>query len=393
MQLFRLHFNNRIKNLFHSDFWIYERSVWLHMLAQAVISVFVAILLLNTGYTLNQVIFYYFLFYLFDVPLNYVAYYAIKYLGARWTVILGVIAKIAFFIGLSLISGGSMWVLVLLALFDAIYDTFYYVAHFFIFMSLDTPEKSREHTGILTAVQKLGGLLGPVVGAGLLLFVSENALIYATIALLALSLVPLFQLHHLDNKPKVGKPRFSDLGIKARQTFGSMMLWGIHAKVETTLIPLFIFTVIGTIESVAIIPVLISAAAIFLSYFVGKDHKHSLMEMIIKMGPMLVVVWVLRLVIASNIFFYVSIVIVSLMSLLISIPMDGDIFKMGEVKRENGLSVALYRNLISMTGGLVMFTIIAAWVSIFQGSFVMAALAIFILVIMNLLWVMQHNRN
>jgi FtsH-binding integral membrane protein len=392
MQLFRLHFNNKIRNLFHSDFWIYERSVWLHMLAQSVVSIFVAILLLQSGYTLNQVIFYYFLFYLFDVPMNYAAFYSVKFLGARWTVVIGVLAKIAFFVGLSLINGGSMWALVLLALFDALYDTFYYVSHFFIFMSLDTPSKSREHTGVLTAVQKLAGLLGPVVGAGLLLFVSENALIYAVIALLALSLVPLFQLHHLDNKPKVGKPRFSDLGIKARRTFGSLMLWGIHTKVEITLIPLFIFSVVGTIESVAIIPVLISAAAIFLSYFVGRDHKHSMVEMIIKMGPILLVIWILRLIVISNIFFYISIVIVSLMSLLISIPMDANIFKLGEVKREHALSVSLYRNMINMVGGLIIFTILTAWVSVFHGSFIMAAIAICILVIFNILWVMKRSK-
>ena len=385
MQLFRLHFNNKLRNLFHSDFWIYERSVWLHMLAQAVVSVFVAILLLEGGYTLNQVIFYYFLFYLFDVPLNYLAYYFVKWFGARWTLIVGVLAKIAFFVGLSMIGGGSLWVLVLLALFDALYDTLYYIAHFYIFMSLDTPEESREHTGILKAVQKLGGLLGPVVGAGLLIFVSENALIYATIALLGLSIIPLFQLHHLDDKPKVGNPRFSDLGIKARRPFLSMLLWGMHSKVEGHLIPLFIFIVIGTVESVAIIPVLISAAAIFLSYFVGKDRKHTLSEMVVKMAPLVFVIWILRLIIANNVFYYISIVLVSLVSLLISIPMDADIFKLGEVNREHTLSVALYRNLVSMIGGLIIFTILAAWVSIFQGSFIMAAIAIFILIIINAL--------
>lgn len=390
MQLFHTHFNNSFRNLLQTNFWRYERSVWLHMLAQGLISVFIATLLFSSGYTLGQIIWYYFFFYLFDIPLNYLSFYLVTKIGARKVIVLAVLFKIAFFIILGSLAagGGGFAILVLLALFDAFYDTLYYVPHFFIFMKTDGSEDTRGNTGILYAVQRFAGFLGPGVGALLLIFVSENALIYAVIALFALSLLPLLRLKNFDDKPKCDRPRFRSLGLGARESFSSIALWGIHGKVENDLIPLFIFIVIGTIESVAIIPMLVSATAILMSYFVGKT-KYSFSQIITRVAPLVLVIWILRIFIANNIFYYVTIIIVSFASLLISIPIDSEIFKIG--KQHHPLCVAMYRNLLSMIGGVVLFGLLVIMVNVFHTSFAIAAVALLGLIMFNSLILMRKK--
>jgi len=359
------------------------------MLAQGLISVFVAVLLFQSGYSIGQIVWYYFFFYLFDIPLNYVSFYLVKILGARKVIILAVIAKICFFIVLASISRGSAFItLALLAILDATYDTFYYISHFFIFMKTDSSEDTRVHTGILYAVQRFAGFLGPAVGALLLIFVSESALIYAVIALFVFSLVPLLRLKNFDDKPKLDTLRFRDIGKVARQSFYSIALWGIHGKVENDLIPLFIFVVIGTIESVAVIPMLISATAIVMSYIIGKT-KYTFSELIVRVAPLVLVVWILRIFIAHNVFYYISIIVVSFASLLISIPIDSEIFKIG--KQHHPLTVALYRNLLNMIGGTILFGILIVMINIFHTSFAIAAVAILGLIMLNSIILMKKK--
>ncbi len=55
MHLFNFYQSHGARHLSFSDFWMYELSMWLHTLAHALVSVFIPILLLKSGYPLERV--------------------------------------------------------------------------------------------------------------------------------------------------------------------------------------------------------------------------------------------------------------------------------------------------------------------------------------------------
>ena len=67
----------------HSDFWRLELTIWLQALALSLVSIFIPILMLRYGYSLEAVIIYNLVFYGIDVPLNFLARKVVLAWGAR----------------------------------------------------------------------------------------------------------------------------------------------------------------------------------------------------------------------------------------------------------------------------------------------------------------------
>src|SRR3989344_6278362 len=83
-------------SLHFSDFWLYEISMWLHTLARSLVAIFIPILMLKSGYDLGDVVLFFLVFNVIDVPLNFVARRVMRMLGARFTIIVATCITIVF---------------------------------------------------------------------------------------------------------------------------------------------------------------------------------------------------------------------------------------------------------------------------------------------------------
>ena len=99
---------------------------------------------------------------------------------------------------------------------------------------------------------------------------------------------------------------------------------------------------------------------------------------------MLFFVWIIRIVFENQIFFYVSIFLVGLFSVLVSIPLNSNIFEKGE-KRDT-LSASMYRNSTNMFANFILFGILAIAVNIFNISFMVAAVCMLFIVMISYLF-------
>ncbi len=396
MHLYHFYHRHHQKRQHHkSPFWLFELSIWLHMLARALFAVFIPIFLLKLGYTIGEVIVYYLLYHLIDLPLNIVAKSFVQKYGARLIIVLATLLMVLFLALFLSLTPNNWPLLVGLAVVAAMYDTLYWVAYIFFFIRSDSQDHAvGKSTGILHAVRKSAGLLGPALGAFLLVFVSQQVLFFVTMGVFLLSLWPLFLLKDFPDKPQQAsltlRQFFADK--EGRREFIATGLYAIHDIVESTLFPLFIFMVYGTIESVALVPVIVSVTAIVIALLMGNLRPKKRHIALIIGAVMIGFIWLARLVIDQGVLYYASVSAVGIFTYFILVPLDTGIF---EHARRVGdpLSAATYRNIAYIGMYALLFAVLAVLVNVFHVSFVIAAFGLFVLAGVEMAAVMLWGRK
>lgn len=367
-----------------ADFWLFESSIWLHSFASSLISIFIPILLLTTGFSLQDVILFYILFHAFNIPANYLGRWMVAKYGARLPIIIGTISTIIFFV---LYSSVTTWShLLYMAFFYALYDGLYYTASLYLFMgSTKDPENSGENTGILHLVTRSALLLGPIVGSILVVASGGNRAVVVTVVVLffLFSLIPLFLLKELETKAQriylPFKTFFNNKReIKNHVSFG---LYKIHEALEWVIYPVFIYLTFSELSSVAVLAILVPVVGIVFSYAVS-HIKRSQREKVIMIGAaLLATVWFARFFIDSQTLHYATVVMTGLFALFILVPLDSNMFLRGTER--GALSASMYRNIASMSAKLLLYIFLYVVVFSFGVSFGIAIVALLALFAVN----------
>lgn len=393
MILFQRYHYHQLEKFFHTDFWIFETSVWLHVFARSMIAIFIPIFLLQMGWSIGQVMFFYFIFNVFDAPLNFFAKWLVYKIGARLVVALGTLCYVGFFVVLYNLQLGDWSMLIWMALLAALYDTFYWVGHIYFFMLCEKNDRNiSKGVSALYIVKRIAGVLAPLIGALVLIFANEKMLIIMSMIMLMLSILPLFRIKETKDRPAKKPKSFAKFfakgdGLKEYIITG---LNSFHNVAEGIIWPIFIYTIFETIESVAAIPVIVAGTVIIFTYFTGKIKKTN-REKIIGLGALLIsLTWILRLLIDNNIFYYISIFLIGAFSILVSVPLESNIYEKGEKK--DPLSTSAYRNFFSMFPRIFFYGALYLMLEIFQVSFVSAIISMFIIVVINYLFVAKNTK-
>lgn len=375
MQLHLHHQTNLSLNKFmHSDFWLFELSVWLHVFARSLIIVFIPILLLGHGFSVGEIMVYYLIFNIFDVPMNFFAEWVVRKIGARLTIVAGTLSSIAYFAVLFNLSPGNWTLLIILAFFAALYDVLYWVAHIYYFMeSMKKRNKITKDTSTFYIVKKIGNIFAPAFGALILIFFSEHLLIVFSITFLLLSIWPLVKMKTTEDRPTTPSPSFKEFFKKKTDVkdFAILALFGFHGTTEYIIWPLFIYIIFGTVESVAAIPIILAVTTVAATYYAGNIRKKDRSSTLMLGSFLIAVIWILRLFLESYIFYYASIFLMGLFSILVMIPLDSNVYE--QARHKDALSISTYRNTFSMASRIVMYGILVLLVNVFNVSFIIAA--------------------
>ncbi len=375
----------------HSEFWLFELSVWLHVFARALIAVFIPVLFLLNGLEIGDVMIFFFIFLLIDLPLGFFVKYLLPKIGARWVVIIGSLASIVFFA--IFYSLNFTWsTLFALAVFAAIHDAFYWIGYLYLFMQSTKNKKGKKRnssksTSILYIVRTIAGILAPIAGALILIFISQKLLILVSAGILALSIWPLYKMKHVHDKPKIKTKPFKVFfkDIREKKNYASMMIWGIQGSAESVIWPLFIYVIFGTLESVAYLPVIVAVTTMIITYFAGNIKKGDRSKMIALGAGLVALTWILRLTIQADIMLYVTVFLIGLFSVLVLVPLDSDIFERGA--KIDALSASTYRNTFAIIFKVILYGVLALLVNVFNISFVVATISLFVLMGLNLLFI------
>lgn len=377
-----------------ADFWLFESSLWLHVFASSLISIFIPVLLLSNGFTVQSVFLFYIFYHGFNIPANYLGRFITRRFSAKTSIILGTISTIIFFL---LYSGvETMGLLVMIAFFYALYDGLYYVPSLYLFMnSTKDPENTGENTGILHLVTRSAGLVGPILGSILVIASGGNRTVVVAVMVLffIFSLIPLFFLKELEKgepeKPISWKEFFSNR--RERKNHQSFALYKISEAAELIIFPMFIFLTFEDLSSVAILAVLIPIVSLVFSY-AASHIKRTQREKIIMIGAAaLAAVWFARFLIDSQIMFYATNVLTGLFALFILVPLDANMFLRGAER--GALSASMFRNISSMGAKLLLFIVLFILVNNFYIPFAVAFIALLGLIYVNYAYLEWRERQ
>jgi len=366
------------------------------MIGYSVISVFIPILMLTAGYSLEMVMVYYAIFFIIDIPLNFLARGLVRRIGARLVIILATFAVIIYFALFPYLAGGQFLILIVLALLAAIYDTFYWVGHLYVFIeSSEKLEEVSRNNGILNGIKSFGGMLGPAIGAGVLIFTTQSALLSVSIIFLTLSLVPLLSLKHIKDKPLSDSLSFKEFfkEFPEKKNFLSWFFYSIPMGANETIWPVFIFVLFGTLKSIALVALIVSVSKIVFSYTSGIASVRNREKLMFVGITCTLFIWILRLLYANPFFYYLSILLIGFFTVLIEVPLDSSIYERARLK-DQSLNASTFRNIAGMLPQGILFVILALLVGVFKISFfsAIASLVLLLLVSQGLLY-LNKNKN
>jgi len=343
-------YNQQLRQALHSDLHLFELSVWIQAFAQSLFSVFIPIILWRLGFTIQNILGFYFIFNLLDVPLNLVARHLIVRFGARTVLIISICANLVYLITLFNLSNSWTQILILAAAL-AIFDSFYWVSHIYIFVrSAHASEKMRHDVGTLNIVRDIGGLLAPALGALVLIVSSPRTLIFFSTILMFSSLIPLSRMRHLVFKPEEKVKSFREFFRQPVEKINYFLeaLGAIHVEIEDVIWPFFVFLLFKSVQPVALIAVTISFAGLVVTYLTSKySVRQNIYRLVSYGGLALAFLWTMRAISPnSTTVLYVTVFLIALTGILVDIPMDVAIFERS--RHTDMLSTATYRNLFRM---------------------------------------------
>jgi MFS family permease len=387
------HISHNLHHYFKSDLSKIESFVFIHNIGRGLISIFLPIIFYMEGFSVSQILFFFLCYGLFDVILNFVAREFTAKFGAKSAIVLGLSFEILYFIGLIFLQI-SWGYLIVLAFLSAMYDSFFWVAHWLIFN--EAVSKSKEvgkKIGMFNIIKNSASLITPLIGAMFLILFDKNYLLMFSIILFLISLIPLFRItvKHLNVEKR--KNVFQMLkDKKSRESFILLSLLGVHYQVEDILLPLFIYLTFSSIENVGILPIILAAGSMIFNYFIGKFvDRHEKLRIIFFGALALSIVWLIRLFFPFIETFFLSALFVGFFTTMIFIPVDSKL-----IKSSGGasfLDVSTQRNTAYMLLNAPVYLILLLSVEVFKISFVMSSFAMFCLVLISQLYLRNKIKD
>lgn len=246
------------------------RLLWAHVFSQigsALVTIFVPIFLLNTGFSLFDVFLYLSMQGMFSVPLQFVAAWLVSLAGANRMMTVGIVLHIGFFV-LLITLPQYHWPLALLALAWAAHRSTYWCAFHANFSKARIHTKTGRQISLVQVIKMLAAGLAPAVGGVIASRFGINWSYGAALGLQAISLVPLVSASEIT---VLRPPKFRSLHLRAiSPDLVASAGYSITTMAETIVWPIFVFTLISSYAGVGILSSVIAVASILAVLYVGR---------------------------------------------------------------------------------------------------------------------------
>ncbi len=254
-------------------------SMTLRSLGFGIIGIFVPVFLYKNGVDLQDIFYFYALFFLLRVPVSYATAFIVGRIGPKHTI---AISTVIFVVFLSLLLTFEIydWPLGLMALFFTIANGMFFVAYNTDFSKVNHKKHGGKELGWLYIFERAGYALGPFVGGLIASFIAPELTIVVAVLVMIGSLIPLF----MTNEPVKLHQKIDFKGFKPlryRSNFISLAAFNIENVASTIMWPLLVAVFIFVDDTYAKLGAVIGLGmviSIFSARMFGKfiDNKKGL---------------------------------------------------------------------------------------------------------------------
>jgi len=279
------HINHFFKNKELNEMYL---SYGIINFALGLISIFVPIYLYNLGYSITEILFFFFLTSLSFVIFSYSGAKIVSHFGVKHAMLLAVPAFIIFFIGLRYIDTYP-WLFFILPIIRSFKMILYNLGfHLNFIRHSDSKDRGKE-VSMIQASAVFAGILSPFIGGVILKLTSFPFLFTVGSILLFVSMIPLFLSKDVHEKISFKRERlFAGIFKKKNlNLFVSFSGYAIKSWVGLVIWPIFLFTILANFESIGAITSLTAFVTFLVFYFVGKATDKKNKKNLLRIGTIL----------------------------------------------------------------------------------------------------------
>ncbi|MFH1473840.1 MAG: MFS transporter [Candidatus Aenigmatarchaeota archaeon] len=338
-------------------------SVAIRTFAMSLISIFVPIYLLNIGYTLVEVLLFFMTFCVFHAVFSFFAAKFSLKAGLKHSIALSIPFLIFYFVLLYTIQSYN-WPLALLALVAAVQNSLFWISFHTDFARFSNKKLRGEEFSILRLITSTLNVVGPLVGALIISFVSFYYLFLFVSSLLIISLIPLFYSKDVKIRHDVSLKRV----FKASSPKNFIVFMGSGAELggSGVIWPIFIFLIVGTYLSLGIITSIATFLSLITVFIVGRMCDRFKRGSILKIGSVAhSVTWFFKSIASTG----PQIILVNSISGIISsfkdIPYNAMVYD--KANKKSIVEFIVFREIALQIGKLIFFSLIILLVFLSRG--------------------------
>lgn len=246
-------------------------SQFLRSLALNIIGIFVPIYLYKIGFSLPSLFFMYFIWFAAKPLYALITAKIVAHIGPKHTIALANVVHIVY-LSLLITIEDLHWPLALIALAGSLATTMFYLAFEVDFSKIKHAEHGGKELGYEQIFERIGAVLGPVIGGLVATYVDPRYTIVLAIVVLCVSIVPIF----MSAEPTHLHQNITFKGFpfrRHRRDFISGMAFNIENLVTVLIWPIFISVTVlthNTYVMLGILTAISTGVALLAIYFIGE---------------------------------------------------------------------------------------------------------------------------
>ncbi len=272
-------------------------------------------------------------------------------IGLKNAVVVSLPFSIVFFLMLYRMGEGMMYPLWIIALVGGIGESLYFTA-LNIDFAINTKKEFRGYNiGVLDSFFKSSALVGPVFGAGVIVYLGFELLFGVVLVVLMLCLIPALQVRVRREKFGISFKRI--VCLENARYMPAFFAYGVMSAAEWFLWPVFVYAVLDDVWGVALAVALVAfGSAIFAGFFRSAGLKYSLSSFLRCGALIYAITWVLRVGSSVALDIYLLSFLSGIVIVLVYIPFLTDTI---ERAREVGVAEFICFREIAVSLGRVAF--------------------------------------
>ncbi len=342
-----------VNYLIHKEIDDLYVSVFIKLLAESFISVFIPVFLLNLGYGIFEIILFYLVRFIALSLFMYIFFHVCSFIGVKKVLAIGTVFLILTYFSLNFLETGLNFFIP--AIMIGLSTGSYYAAYHFELSKSIQPKKEAKNISIVKIIAILTATLGPLIGAFIIDTRSFSLVFIIASILLLISIIPLFFTADFKiKKEKVNLKKIFKCDTPEKAL--SYQFEGFLHVFDLLFWPIFIYAMIGSISDLGKI---VSFASLFMILFVkyiGKwsdKNPHKVLETgALIYSPL----WLVKLLLITPTGFFISNILNQSSRSMIELGFHKIVYADAH-KRKDLIAYFTFRQINLLIGRIVMFLI------------------------------------